>query len=306
MTSQRPEPEIKPTTIFRHAFGIYPPIAMLAGMQLNVFTPLVGGPMTDAELAKALNLRTEKLRPLLYALVDAALLEMQGDRFANTPESDLYLVRGRATYLGSAHELYSDLWRAALASAESIRSGAPQAKHDFSAMSHDDLAAFFRGLHAGALATGRQLVTSYEFGRFHRLLDVGGGSGGLAIAACQNCPDLDATVIELPRVAPITRSFIEEAKLVTRVRVQTVDVLTRAPEGRFDVTVLRNLIQVLGADQARAALRHVGEAIEPDGFLFIVGHVLEDSRVAIWAFETYLPNLICKTLRTGCAIDASY
>jgi hypothetical protein len=35
MTSQRRESEIKPTTIFRHAFGVYPPIAMLAGMKLD-------------------------------------------------------------------------------------------------------------------------------------------------------------------------------------------------------------------------------------------------------------------------------
>jgi hypothetical protein len=35
--------EIKPTTISRHAFGVYPSIAMLAGMQLDVFTPLKDG-----------------------------------------------------------------------------------------------------------------------------------------------------------------------------------------------------------------------------------------------------------------------
>jgi hypothetical protein len=65
---------IKPTTIFRHAYGIYPPMAMLAGMQLDVFTPLKDGPMTAAALASALTLETVKLKPLLYALVHAELL----------------------------------------------------------------------------------------------------------------------------------------------------------------------------------------------------------------------------------------
>jgi hypothetical protein len=92
--------EIKPTTISRHAFGVYPSIAMLAGMQLDVFTPLTDGPMTVAELASALSLSTQKLSRLLYALVHAGLLQLQGDRFANTPEADVYLVRGRPTYLG--------------------------------------------------------------------------------------------------------------------------------------------------------------------------------------------------------------
>ena len=34
-------PRIKPDTIVRHAYGIYPPMAMLAGMQLDVFTALI-------------------------------------------------------------------------------------------------------------------------------------------------------------------------------------------------------------------------------------------------------------------------
>src|ERR1043165_6896884 len=152
--------EIKPVTIFRHAFGVYPPLAMLAGMQLDVFTPLKNGPMTAAMLANAIGANAAKLQPLLYALVHAELLMVDDDRFANTPEADLYLVRGQATYIGSMHELYSDLWSATLTASQSIRAGAPQRKHDFEAMSDEELAAFFRGLHAGALATGRQLAVT--------------------------------------------------------------------------------------------------------------------------------------------------
>jgi hypothetical protein len=41
--------------------SIYSPMAMLAGMQLDVFTPLKDGAMTAAELARALGLPAEKL-----------------------------------------------------------------------------------------------------------------------------------------------------------------------------------------------------------------------------------------------------
>ena len=146
-------------------------------------------------------------------------------------------------------------------------------------MSDTELAAFFRGLHAGALATGRQLAASCGFTGLRHLIDVGGGSGGLAIAACQHCPDLRATVFELPRVAEVARSSVEEAGMTDRVQVRAVDVLACAPEGRFDVAVLRDLIQVLGPDEARRALHNIGEAIEPGGLLIIVGHVLHDSRL---------------------------
>jgi 2-hydroxy-4-(methylsulfanyl)butanoate S-methyltransferase len=274
------QPEIKPATISRLAHGVYAPMAMLAGMQLDVFTPLKNGPMTAQALGKELGVKPEKLRLLLYALVHAELLGVDGDRFANTPEADAYLVRGRAAYMGSAHELYSDLWGAALTAGQSVRAGTPQVKHDFAAMSDAELAAFFRGLHAGALATGRQLAATYGFGRYRKLLDVGGGSGGAAIAACESCPDLQATVIELPRVAAIAQSIVKEAKLEDRVRVLAADIRERAPQGRFDAAVMRSLIQVLGREDARRALQNVGGAIDRGGALFIVGHVLEDSRLA--------------------------
>ena len=125
MASQPEQGKIEPKTIFRHVYGVYPSMAMLAGMQLDVFTPLKDGPMSGARLAEALGVPREKLRPLLYALVNAELLRIEDDQFANTPEGDLYLVRGRSTYLGGAHELYSDLWSAALAAGQSIRDGVP-------------------------------------------------------------------------------------------------------------------------------------------------------------------------------------
>jgi 2-hydroxy-4-(methylsulfanyl)butanoate S-methyltransferase len=273
-------PDVKPTTIFRHAYGLYPSLAMLAGMQLDVFTPLGSGAMTAQALADALKVDAQKLALLLYALVDAELLTVAGGRFANTPEADVYLVRGRSGYMGSAHELYSDLWHAALTAAASIRAGSPQVKHDFASMSDAELGTFFRGLHAGALATGDQLASAHKLARFHKLLDVGGGSGGLAIAACRRCPELRATIIDLPRTARIARAMVHEAKLQDRIEVVDADICSDVPPRRCDVAVLRNLIQVLGPAQARSALRNVGAAVESAGSLIIVGHVLEDNRLA--------------------------
>ena len=55
MASQPEQGKIEPKTIFRHVYGVYPSIAMLPGMQLNVFTPLKDGPMSGARLAEVLD-----------------------------------------------------------------------------------------------------------------------------------------------------------------------------------------------------------------------------------------------------------
>ena len=279
MSTAMPAP--RPDTIFRNVLSIYSPMAMLAGMQLDLFTPLKDGPLTAAQLAAALNVKPGRLEVLLYSLVRAELLTVDVDRFANTPETNAFLVRGRPGYLGSNHELYSDLWHNLMKIAGSVRADAPLGKHDFAKMSDAELGAFLRGLHAGALATGAQLAKQYRFEQNARaLLDVGGGSGGVAIAACRACPALSATIVELPRVVPFAEARVAEAKLSDRISAVAIDVVNHAPVGMFDVAVLRFFIQVLGRDAARRALKNIGQALRSGGQLIIAGHILEDSRLA--------------------------
>ncbi|MHA1568261.1 MAG: methyltransferase, partial [Alphaproteobacteria bacterium] len=190
-----------------------------------------------------------------------------------------YLVKGERRYMGSSHEVYSDLWDAMLHTSDSIRAGAPQCMHDCSEMSRDELAVFMRGLDAGANAAGRKLVKDYGLTEYRHLLDVGGGSGGLARAICEAVPGLDATVTDLPTVASLAQEFNEKAGLAERIRILANDTVATPPEGGYDLAVLRNFLQVLGPEKARAALINVGKVMEPGGSVFIIGRVLDDSRL---------------------------
>ncbi len=267
-------------TIDRHADAVYRPFAMLAGMQLDVFTPLKDGRMSAEALASALGVRAGKLAPLLYALVVAELLTVEDGVFANTPEAGHFLVRGRPSYMDGAHERYSELWRATLETAASIRTGEPRARRDFAAMPEHELLAFFRGSHPNTLAAGREVAALLDLSGARHLLDVAGGSGGLAIAACESHPGLRATVLDLPSVTPFTEHFVAEAGMAGRIGVLAADVVERPPEASFDIAVLRNFIQVLSRDHARRALRHVARALEPGGVACIVGYVLDDSHLS--------------------------
>ena len=267
-------------TIDRHLDAVYRPFAMLAGVRLNVFTALKDGPMTVEDLAQVLEVGAFKLEPLLYALVMAELLAVKDGCFANTAEADYYLVQGRPNYIGHKIAYYAERWAADLKTAESIRTGVPQGKLDFTSMSNTQLTAFYNAGHSAAMAAGRRLAKSYDLCSFDSLLDVAGGSGGLAIGACQRCPGLQAMVIDLPTVTPITQRFVDEARMGGRVKVSSHDVVDRAPEGRHDVAVMANLIQVLARDQAQRALLNVGRALVPRGVVFIIGWVLDDSQLS--------------------------
>lgn len=288
MATDPPSPP-EPKTIEKLAVAVFPSLALLAGMQLEVFTPLRDGPMSAEQLAAGLGVRVDKLRPLLYALVAAELLTLEGERFGNTAEAQAFLVRGQPTYLGARADNFAMQWQATLQTAASIRTGRPQAKTDFARMSSEALTALYRGMAPATLAAGRELVRRYDFSAARTLLDVGGGAGGLARALTEAYPQLHATVVDLPNVTPITQRLLEEAGTSERVYVLTADVVQEPLTGSYEVAVMRAFLQVLSPAHARRALHHVSQVLVPGGALYIIGQVLDDSRLS--PLDTVTRNL---------------
>jgi hypothetical protein len=238
--------------IEKMATSVYPPFALLAGMQLDLFSPLKDEPMSADQIAANLGVASGKLKPLLYALVVAGYLTVDSDVFSNTDAANRYLVKSSPFWVGDIHELLSTMWSAALKTAESIRTGSPQAKLDYSDMSQEDLRQFFRGEHPYAVECGQDLVKRYDFSAYSSLLDVGGGSGGLAIAVTEACPHIQATVVDLPKITPVTHIYIDEAGAGN-----------------------------LSPDDARSAIQNVSKVMNPGGEIYIRGYgIIDDSRTS--------------------------
>jgi SAM-dependent methyltransferase len=254
--------------------------AMLAGMQLDVFTPLKTRPMTAEEIARAIGVGPGRLRLLLYHLAVAGLLNEENGKFSNTPEADKFLVKGSPLYMGNRHASMAARWNASFKTAESIRLGVPQAKLDFSNSSAAELETFLRNINASTVSTTRALLERFDFSSVKSLVDVGSGGGGVAITITKACPHITATAIDLPQVAPIAQKIVEEEGAAARVSVVAADVLSGPLPGAYDVAVLRALIQVLAPQDARLALKHIGAAIKPGGKIYIIGQILDDSRRA--------------------------
>ncbi len=271
---------LHPKTIEKLGYAAYPAFAMVAAMQFDLFTPLGTGPMSAKQLADAMGVKSAKLTQLLYVLVTAGLLTFEDGKFANTPEADYFLVKGKSTYLGGRHVFYTARYQEVMQTTASIRTGCPKAKLDFASLSSEELETFMRSLHPATMAAGRDLLSRADFSSYRHLLDVGGGSGGLALAITAACPQLRATVLELPSVMPITQRFIEQEGMTGRAEVIKGDVVNGPITGNYDVAVLRAFVQVLSQDEARHAFRNLIRVLDPGSPIYIIGHVLDDSRTS--------------------------
>ncbi|MDE0824637.1 MAG: methyltransferase [Dehalococcoidia bacterium] len=257
---------------------------MLAAIQLDVFTPLSDGPGNVEQVAEAIGVDADKLGPLMYILVETGLLAVDGENFSNSPEANYYLVKGNASYMGAGYEANSNQWNALWKSADLIRTGSAQAKIDYShsAPSKEALDQIARRGHA-ANDTGaaRRLLAEYDFSSSKRLIDVARGTGGVAITIAQACPQLRATVVDLPSVTPITERMVQESGVADRVDVVAADVVNGTLEGSFDVAIISKFLPVISQDDAQLALKNVAQVMEPGGTLYVddIG-TIDDTRLA--------------------------
>jgi len=161
---------LQPKTIEKLGYAAYPAFAMAAAMQLDLFTPLGAGPMSAEQLADAMGVKSSKLTQLLYVLVNAGLLTVEDGKFANTPEADYFLVKGKSTYLGGRHAFYTARYQEVMQTAASVRTGCAKANLDFASLSSEELETYLRSLHPATMAAGRDLLNRVDFSSFRRLL----------------------------------------------------------------------------------------------------------------------------------------
>jgi hypothetical protein len=293
MTVGTPGGASSPETIQRLQANVAAAFAMLAGMQLELFTCLADGSLGTADLAERLGIAEQRLSRLLYALVLSGLLERQEDRFANTLEAATFLVKGRPEYVGGTHELLNQLWHADLLTAQSIRSAQPAALHDFTSASDEDLAAMLRGLHSNAITAGRELLQRFDFSDCRSVVDVGGGSGGLVATLSHAHPGLRGILFDLPRTVALAPAILRATPGGERVSIEAGDILAAPPSGLHDAVVLRALVQVLGPADAAQAIFNAATALRPGGSIYIVGGGILDNdrmgpRAAVFLNVTFL------------------
>ena len=192
--------------------------AMFAAVSLGVFDALEREPAGAESLAAALQLSREPLERLLHACVGLKLLRKEEHLYANERVASAYLCHASehslVGYILYSNDVLFPLWNHL---EDAIREGTPRWDQEFGTedaifdhffRSEDDKQTFLQGMHGLGLISSPKVVEAFDLSQFRHMLDLGGATGHLAIAACERYPQLRATVFDLPEVIEITRSYI--------------------------------------------------------------------------------------------------
>ncbi len=274
------QPALPPAALlYQLSIGHYVSRALHLAAKLGLADRLAAGPLDAAELARACAAHAPSLRRVLRLLASVGVFEEREDgRFALLPQGDAL----REDVPGSARALvmlfsgpgiqdsWKDLEFCVQTGQPAFRRNAPDAD-PFAQMAADPEAAaiFDKAMATFAPQTAAAVAAAYDFSKFQRIADVGGGNGSLLLGILKANPALRGFVFDLPHVVLRAKPHVAAAGLAGRCELVGGSFFEKIPAGA--VAYLLNHVILDWADaEAAAILRNVRAALPQSGRLLIV------------------------------------
>lgn len=260
---------------------------MFTGVSLGIFDALKAGPLDSPSLAKRLDCEPSAMQRLLDSIVGLGLLSHDNDHYANTPAANQYLTTdspNRMTgYINYSNRVMWPMW-GNLEGA--IREGTHRWQETygwegpiFSSIFKDDAAMreFLMGMHGFGMLTSPRIVDAIDLSRFKHLVDLGGATGHLAIAACQRYPALRATVFDLPVAVPLAREITSASSVHDRIEVVGGDFFVdELPPA--DLYSLGRIVHDWSEEKIGVLLKRIFDALPSGGGLVVAEKIIADSK----------------------------
>ncbi len=241
---------------------------LFAAIRLNVFSHL-DTPQTAETIAAALDCDKKQIQLLLLSLTSCGWISRQGDFYINTPETKDFLSRSSEVFLGDAL-LFRENMTSLAQLEQKVKSAnaLPKPAYDFSEMARVSVPEMYAGRLQSFLGQMMKLYPDPQ--RPLHILDLGGGTGILAIEFTKHFPNSRATIFETPDVAEVTRDIVLRHHGEQRVDVISGDFNTDSLGGPYDVIIASGILNFVRGDLSDFICK-LSAALKDGGYLLIVG-----------------------------------
>ncbi len=301
MTQPAAKPD--PNNILNLLFAFRLSKTMFEAVSLGVFDALADRPQSATALAKRLEVNADALGRLLDACVGLQLLAKKGTDYANTPEASAYLCSqspDRLTgYINYSNDVMWSMWANLK---DAVREGTNRWKQTYDLdgplfssfyRTEESLREFLMGMHGFGRISSPHVAAAFDLGAFKHLVDLGGGTGHLAIAACEQYPGLTATLYDLPEALPLAREIVGASPVADRIHFEGGDFF-QDPLPEADLFSLGRILHDWTETKILRLLSRVFERLPKGGGILIAEKLLDDDKSGpSWAQMQSLNMLVC-------------
>lgn len=274
-----------PAKIMQLGVGFWGSKALLSAIELGLFTVLARGPRDAETLRLQLGLHPRSARDFFDALVALGMLKRSGTRYANTPETALFLDRNKSTYVGGILEMANArLYRFWGSLTEGLRTGKAQNEaktgEDFFGTLYADprrLEGFLKAMTGLSIGTARVIAKKVPWKQYRTFVDVGCAQGGVAVEIASAHKHLTGMGMDLPVVQPIFEAYAKTRGVDSRLRFVPGDFF-KEPLPQADVIIMGHILHDWNLDEKMMLLRKAHAALPPKGALIVHEALIDDAR----------------------------
>lgn len=258
---------------------------LLSAVELGVFDALAEGPADISTLMSKLGLHARSVRDFLDALVAMKMLEREDGAYSNTADTDLFLVRGRPSYVGGLLEMANARLYASWGNlTEALKTGQRQSENKeegdlFAALYADPerLRGFLAAMSGVSAGAAHAIAEKFPWRDYKTFVDVGAAQGMVPVTIARTHPHLSGGGFDLPAVGPIFEEFVASNGLSDRLRFYAGDFFADALP-KADVIVMGHILHDWDLAQKRALLKKAHEALNDGGALIVYEALIDDER----------------------------
>ena len=253
---------------------------------LGVADQLDDTPRTTTALAAAVGADPQALGRVLHVLAAHGLFALQGEAVRHTPASWL-LRTDHPQSLRALVRLFGApfFWQVYAAFAQAVRTGQPAAasvmpEGFFAYFAHhpQEAALFDAAMAAKAQGHVATILATYDFARFRRIGDIGGGRGHLLRAVLDVTPEATGVLFDLPHViAEVQATGLAADRLTPQAGDFFRDALPAC-----DLYLLMEVIHDWGDEEALAILRAVRRAAPAGATVLVLEQLLPADPGPAW------------------------
>jgi acetylserotonin N-methyltransferase len=276
---------------------------MFAAVSMGIFDLLETGPLDAASIASKIAAHPDAAERLLDSSVALGLLEKSGAAYANTPAASAYLCRASPQAL-TGYILYSNdvlfaLWKHL---EDAVRDGTHRWEQTFGTSgplfdsffpTEEKMRTFTMGMHGMGVLSSPAVVAAFDLNGFRKLVDLGGATGHLTIAACERYPALHGTVLDSAKVLKVAQEQIALSPARDRIDCVAADFFTdELPPA--DLYALGRILHDWTEEKIDLLLTRIYARLPAGGAVLIAEKLLNDSHTGpVHVHMQSLNMLIC-------------